>query len=252
MMIKRLLFIPLLLVLSLCLNSGAIAQELFCEPLDDFTNSSNNPVILTPENIGPVNFVDEDAGILGNFREVNFGPLTFDFPIVTSVLSIGFGETAVSNSILASAPLELVYDANGAGLNLDLSTRDLLTFVLAANDVVGTSFDMVLRDADGNEANFFIPNLPNIIDGDTLPTNIDLTIANFSGIGDVDLADIQSIKVFLNPTPDGSADTTFNAIEICGPPIREVPTLSQWGLMATAAVIGIFGFMVARRRKLAL
>jgi len=31
--------------------------------------------------------------------------------------------------------------------------------------------------------------------------------------------------------------------------INEVPTLSEWGLIAMAGVLGIIGFMVVRRRK---
>jgi len=34
-------------------------------------------------------------------------------------------------------------------------------------------------------------------------------------------------------------------------PIRNVPTLSQWGLIAMASILGIVGFMVMRRRKVA-
>jgi len=33
------------------------------------------------------------------------------------------------------------------------------------------------------------------------------------------------------------------------PPPRNVPTLSQWGLIALAGILGIVGFMVMRRRK---
>ena len=29
----------------------------------------------------------------------------------------------------------------------------------------------------------------------------------------------------------------------------EIPTLSEWGLIAMAAILGIVGFMVIRRRK---
>jgi len=39
----------------------------------------------------------------------------------------------------------------------------------------------------------------------------------------------------------------------CAPPlpvlITPIPTLSQWGLVAMALIIGIVGFMVIRRRK---
>ena len=34
-------------------------------------------------------------------------------------------------------------------------------------------------------------------------------------------------------------------------PPSNVPTLSEWGLITMAAILGIVGFMVARRRKLA-
>jgi len=33
--------------------------------------------------------------------------------------------------------------------------------------------------------------------------------------------------------------------------VAEVPTLSEWGLIAMASILGIIGFMVMRRRKVA-
>ncbi|TFG74792.1 MAG: IPTL-CTERM sorting domain-containing protein [Thermodesulfobacteriales bacterium] len=39
---------------------------------------------------------------------------------------------------------------------------------------------------------------------------------------------------------------------ICSEPIQipsPIPTLSEWGLIAMAGVLGIIGFMVMRRRK---
>jgi len=36
---------------------------------------------------------------------------------------------------------------------------------------------------------------------------------------------------------------------MCGPPPRNIPTLSEWGLIVMAGVLGIVGFMVMRRRK---
>ncbi len=37
----------------------------------------------------------------------------------------------------------------------------------------------------------------------------------------------------------------------CGvaPQVAQVPTLSEWGLIAMAGILGIVGFMVIRRRK---
>jgi len=38
----------------------------------------------------------------------------------------------------------------------------------------------------------------------------------------------------------------------CGVPqiVRPIPTLSEWGLIAMAGILGLIGFMVIRRRKL--
>jgi len=36
---------------------------------------------------------------------------------------------------------------------------------------------------------------------------------------------------------------------VCEPAVSNVPTLSQWGLIAMAGILGIVGFMVMRRRK---
>jgi hypothetical protein len=36
---------------------------------------------------------------------------------------------------------------------------------------------------------------------------------------------------------------------VCTGLVNEVPTLSEWGLIATAGILGIAGFMVIRRRK---
>ena len=39
---------------------------------------------------------------------------------------------------------------------------------------------------------------------------------------------------------------------LCSGFSREVPTLSEWGLIAMAGVLGLVGFMVIRRRKAAV
>lgn len=38
---------------------------------------------------------------------------------------------------------------------------------------------------------------------------------------------------------------------LCGPIPRNVPTISEWGLIAIADILGIIGFMVIRRRATA-
>jgi len=38
-------------------------------------------------------------------------------------------------------------------------------------------------------------------------------------------------------------------VAITPPPPAMIPTLSEWGLIAMATILGIVGFMVIRRRK---
>ena len=38
---------------------------------------------------------------------------------------------------------------------------------------------------------------------------------------------------------------------LCSGFSREVPTISEWGLIAMAGILGVIGFMVVRRRKVA-
>lgn len=44
------------------------------------------------------------------------------------------------------------------------------------------------------------------------------------------------------------AQTQVISLEVLTGP-RNVPTLSEWGLIAMAGILGIVGFMVIRRRK---
>jgi len=45
-------------------------------------------------------------------------------------------------------------------------------------------------------------------------------------------------------------DTDCSEVPQCAPINNPIPTLSEWGLIAIAVVLGIVGFMVMRRRKL--
>jgi len=54
-----------------------------------------------------------------------------------------------------------------------------------------------------------------------------------------------SVEITCNSTGDISCTFTNSRI----PPVTNVPTLSEWGLIAMAGILGIVGFMVIRRRK---
>ena len=48
----------------------------------------------------------------------------------------------------------------------------------------------------------------------------------------------------------GDCDQDFGACVVTDIESTNVPTLSQWGLIATAGLLGIIGFIVIRRRQL--
>ena len=60
----------------------------------------------------------------------------------------------------------------------------------------------------------------------------------------VNILDIPNGKSFECLTDSGSANCTFFNSEV-----EPIPTLSEWGLIAMAGLLGIVGFMVMRRRK---
>ena len=53
-----------------------------------------------------------------------------------------------------------------------------------------------------------------------------------------------NVAIMMGPVSGGVAECTFFNII----PTR-IPTLSEWGLIAMAGILGIVGFMVMRRRK---
>ncbi|TFG74693.1 MAG: IPTL-CTERM sorting domain-containing protein [Thermodesulfobacteriales bacterium] len=54
----------------------------------------------------------------------------------------------------------------------------------------------------------------------------------------------------LNDGEEGG-DSFERIVYMPGAPTAQVPTLSEWGLIAMASILGIVGFMVIRRRKVA-
>jgi len=67
---------------------------------------------------------------------------------------------------------------------------------------------------------------------------------------DACIADSTSIEFFIDM--ECNADTGLcPGFSLGDSDVRNVPTLSQWGLIAMVAVLGIIGFMVIRRRQAA-
>lgn len=58
---------------------------------------------------------------------------------------------------------------------------------------------------------------------------------------------VSSLSVQTNSDSGGAQELTFGVLS--SDQTTNIPTLSEWGLMAMAAVLGIIGLMVIRRRK---
>ncbi len=260
---KHLLIVTLALFSLLCMNLDSKAQVMppvECMVLDDFQNTELPDKRLDIFSTDPdaVNVLDDGSpGVLGGIRNITYGPLrgTPGF-FASSALTIDvnpltpFSSLTNSNDPDSMTPFSILYNADGAGLNLDFSNTVSISFVVVLNDQPNTSATIVIGDSEGNTAQSSLNNLPSLNGGDTLPADIDFLISELSGIEDVDITDIQNIEFRSNPTLGGS-DVSFDALEICSIPTRDVPTLSEWGLIAMAGVLGIVSFMVMRRRKVA-
>lgn len=61
---------------------------------------------------------------------------------------------------------------------------------------------------------------------------------------------VSSLSVLTNSVSSSQQSLTFGILPPV-PPAATIPTLSEWGLMATAAALGIAGLIVARRRRAA-
>ena len=69
---------------------------------------------------------------------------------------------------------------------------------------------------------------------------------DLSAVAVVNTANDQLIDTINLPATDDPLRIT-----ICALSPRSVPAMSEWGLIAMAAVLGILGFMVIRRRQAA-
>ena len=136
---------------------------------------------------------------------------------------------------------------------------------LAEGIVAGITPSDLPFDSD----NDIIPSDPGPVDLNQGPFNFGSTVyerwcdeeANSCGVdgsdtglpGPVNTAfDLDLWSICFEPIEDGFSVTSGFEGEIefmCGPPPEPIPTLSEWGLIAMAGILGIVGFMVMRRRK---
>lgn len=246
--------------LGLSLNTQAqTAPPLVCTDIDNF-QSSTIPlpgITVTDIDPGPTNVLDNaPSGVLGGFRNITYGP--YAGGAGSSSFAIGAlpgGSITNSNNVNGRASWSILYDANGAGLGLDLSGATSISLNLAINDGPDTTLEFVLTDTNSNSAQSSIINLPNDDQGDTLPVDLDFAIAGFTGVNALDLTSIASIQMSSNVTLPNS-DLALSGLQLCSAPApapvpdpepEHVPTLSTWSLLLLAGFLGLTGVFNVRR-----
>lgn len=110
----------------------------------------------------------------------------------------------------------------------------------------GNNFERILMDPSDNNFELFIL-LGNVEATvvEEVPEGWMLDDIECSGAVDVTITDVPNGKMFTCNESDGTAQCTFNNSQLP----RNVPTLSKWGLIALAGVLGFIGLIVIRTRK---
>ena len=114
----------------------------------------------------------------------------------------------------SQAPLYLRYDRNGLGLNQDFSMVDRISiFYLFDDSGIAASTPVTMRLSDGTDTATLTLNVAS----SNVPFFADFVFSSFTGIGAVDLTQIQSIEVdFLTAS---AQDLIIDAIRPCLGPI---------------------------------
>lgn len=260
---QLLLFIGASVFGATILGPDVAAQNdtiLDCTPLDTIQSTALplGGLQLTSGNPTAVGFLDSDpGGVIGGFRNISFGPLVVGpGPSTDGIFLIGPAPVGLILSSLgpnAVAPFSIVYDADGAGLMLDLSGTTFISINVVENDQLNTALRFVLTDTNNNTAEVSTSSLPASLNGDTLPQDVSFPLASFTGIDTVDLSSIFSIEISVNPTISG-ADLALGVSEVCDEvpvpdpvpvpppdpdpePVHHVPALSTYALIFLAALL---------------
>jgi YVTN family beta-propeller protein len=160
----------------------------------------------------------------------------FVYVVVSFLGTVCVIDTA-TNMVVKTIPVELT--PLGIAVNPDGS------FVYVTNGVSGT---VSVIDTSSNTV------IDTVTVG-TLPQGIDVShdgkfayVANQSS-GTVSVIDTSTNTVVGTPIAVGNTPIALGKFIQPPPPPINTPTLSEWGLITMAGLLGIVGFMVIRRRK---
>ncbi|MFI0607601.1 MAG: SdrD B-like domain-containing protein [Anaerolineae bacterium] len=192
-------------------------------PIDTFRESNDAALstlfLVDVDDPGPKSVLDtvDPAVALGGFRFVRLGPFmggTEGSPVHQVFTRVRQERLEYAANSDSQAPLYLRYDRNGLGLNQDFSMVDRISiFYLFDDSGIAASTPVTMRLSDGTDTATLTLNVA----GNNVPFFADFVFSSFTGIGAVDLTQIQSIEVdFLTAS---AQDLIIDAIRPCLGPI---------------------------------
>lgn len=153
---------------------------------------------------------------------------------------------SVSNDVGVRSRANILYDANGAGLGLDLSSRELIKLSVISLDN-GISLTYILTDENANQAS-----LTQAVPGISDPIEVQFLFDDFAGIQSVDLSAIESVE-FIVQSDATAADVSIQAISFgCEgtlPELIAVPTMNRFGYVAMVMLLLLMGLFWVRHAQ---
>jgi len=173
---------------------------------------------------------------LGGFRQLDI--LSSTGPGITAAnvfATASLGIFAHNENSFTSGSSRITWNANGAGLGVDLTANN--AFILDTLTIDQGSMDVTIGITDNNSTDFVT--LSNITNSNSLPT---ISFYSFSGI-DFNLID----EIYLEIDAGQASDITLDEIRTMGDSFITVPEPATFVLMGA----GLLGMIGMRRRNAA-
>ena len=189
----------------------------------------------------------------------NFDPMS---PCTETIGLVQNWLTTINTQTGLSTLINIINQPQGGGNAAAFSQDDTLYYLVGEFNTPGINVLYTVNQQNAAIDLIANPTYPGLVPDDNPRTNamdfdntsgiLYLSIVNGSGqlmsrrnfIGMME--DVTSgVITIIGPTTEG-----MDAIAIKPPVGRNVPTLSEWGLIAMAGLLGIVGFMATRRRQI--
>jgi hypothetical protein len=169
------------------------------------------------------------SGVIGGTRALTVsvtdctfcGTGQFDDRVVGGADPSPLGIFCFNSTAAADGSFELLYDADGAGLNTSLSFAEGIRVAIENIDASSFPLAVTVMLTSGANSAMATQTIPDP-SPDPPPLNLDLdfAFASMSGIGGIDLGDISAIKITLDL--DTAGDLQLRSIQTFGTPDEEI------------------------------